>query len=177
MRRAPRRGRPLGTAENNRIVKSTYEKEFPGNRVCKKTVRETCDVQEHTMKCQLPGILCVKNNTRRGPEYVRHAIGGVGRAVLILSNGKDGNVGGGDRKRGATTRWVGRARGIRRGGRSVGRRLGRWVVLCLSLVRTCAFEARKGRCHPGAEKEKVESRITPLAIRWPRNAMGQLVCA
>ena len=65
------RGGPLGTAVYNRIVKNTYEKGFPGNPVCKKTIRETCDVQKHTMKCRFPGILCVKkNNTRRvfGPK-------------------------------------------------------------------------------------------------------------
>ena len=93
MRRAPRRGRPLGTAENNRIVKNTYEKGFPGNPVCKKTVRETCDVQKHTMKCRFPGILCVKNNTRRGAEQLAHAIRGERRVVFILSNGRGGPLG------------------------------------------------------------------------------------
>ena len=47
------RGGPLGRAESSRIVKNTYEKGFPGDPVCKKTVRETCDVQKHTMKCQV----------------------------------------------------------------------------------------------------------------------------
>ena len=35
----------------------------PGNPVCKKTIRETCDDQKHTMKFKLPGIMCVKNST------------------------------------------------------------------------------------------------------------------
>ena len=39
---------------------------FPGNPVCKKTVREACDVQKHTMKCKLPEILCVKKQYAGG---------------------------------------------------------------------------------------------------------------
>ena len=65
----------------------------PGDPVCKKTVRETCDVQKHTMKCQLPGLLCVKNNTRRGVGYDWDAIRGERRVVFILSNGRGGPLG------------------------------------------------------------------------------------
>ena len=70
--------------------KAHMKKGFPGNRVCKKTVRETCDVRKHTMKCRFPGILCVKNNTRGGAGQLLDAIRGERGVVFILSNGRGG---------------------------------------------------------------------------------------